>query len=76
MGKLNYMFKLNYNIGEIVKKLVFMILLLASQLAFAQENLTKKDDKPDSYYFEQFQDVFKKIQHNYMTVPNRQELVD
>ncbi|MGC0371748.1 MAG: hypothetical protein DGJ47_000448, partial [Rickettsiaceae bacterium] len=68
------MFKANPNF---IKALMLTI-LLATNSAFSKELTLDKDDgsKPDSYYFRQFQDVFQKIKHNYMQVPNRQDLTN
>ena len=52
-------------------------LTLIAASAIAKDNTEAKvDNHPNSYYFKQFQDVFQKIEKDYMQVPNRQEMTD
>jgi carboxyl-terminal processing protease len=54
-----------------------VFLTLIATVSFAVEDKkVKVDNRPDSYYFRQFQDVFQRIEKDYMQVPNRQEMTD
>ncbi|MCP5369800.1 MAG: S41 family peptidase [Rickettsiaceae bacterium] len=44
--------------------------ILGINICYAEE------PKPDSYYFEQFKEVFKRIEKDYIQVPNHQEMID
>lgn len=65
--RLSYMFRI----------IVLVIILLVNSVSFAlEQNETLKDNNPDSYYFKQFQEVFQRIQKDYIQIPNRQEMTD
>ncbi len=63
-----------------VKKFLNLILIICfSASCFAIDKQTDKvpnNKYPDEVYFKQFQDVFKKIEQDYMKVPNKQEMTD
>lgn len=50
--------------------LTICVCILAKNVCYAEEN------KPDSYYLDQFKEIFKKIEKDYIQVPNRQEMTD
>ena len=53
------------------------MILIIGNIGFAYALEEKpKDNYPDSYYFKQFQDVFQRIEKDYMQIPNRQEMTD
>ena len=54
----------------------FILLSFVCLISVAQATEEKIDNNPDSYYFKQFQDVFQRIEKDYMQVPNRQEMTD
>lgn len=54
----------------------FILVSFLSLINIAQAKEEKVDNNPDSYYFKQFQDVFQRIEKDYMQVPNRQEMTD
>lgn len=57
--------------------IVLVIALLVNSVSFALEQKDAvNDNNPDSYYFKQFQDVFQRIQKDYIQTPNRQEMTD
>ncbi len=72
-----------YNIGNknmLSKVIVIMqviFLLLGANTALAKIDTKDKEEKhPDSYYFRQFQEVFQRIEKDYMQEPERQEMTD
>ena len=48
---------------------VFLTLIATVSFA-AEDKKVEVDNRPDSYYFRQFQDVFQRIEKDYMQVPN------
>jgi carboxyl-terminal processing protease len=62
------------------KQIIATILLLFSYniSVIAADNNTKKDEDnhSNSYYFKQFQEVFQRIEKDYMQEPKRQEMTD
>jgi carboxyl-terminal processing protease len=72
-----------YNIGNknmLSKVIVIMqviFLLLGANTVLAKIDTKDKEEKhPDSYYFRQFQEVFQRIEKDYMQEPERQEMTD
>ena len=59
------------------KFVITVFLILIATVSFGVEDKkVKVDNHPDGYYFRQFQDVFQRIEKDYMQVPNRQEMTD
>lgn len=55
--------------------LIFLT-LIALPVVAAEKDDAKNNNQPSSYYYKQFQDVFQRIEKDYMQVPNRQEMTD
>ena len=54
-----------------------IFLLLGANTALAKtDNKDVEEQHPDSYYFRQFQEVFQRIEKDYMQEPKRQEMTD
>jgi len=54
-----------------------IFLLLGANTALAKtDNKEVEEQHPDSYYFRQFQEVFQRIEKDYMQEPKRQEMTD
>jgi carboxyl-terminal processing protease len=65
------------NKNPLIKFIIFaqaLIFIHFPSWAYAKE--IENNNYPDSYYFKQFQEVFQKIEKDYMQVPNRQEMTD
>lgn len=54
----------------------FFILIILSISSVMAKEAAPINDKPDSYYLEQFRKMFKRVEADYIQVPNKQELVD
>jgi carboxyl-terminal processing protease len=72
-----------YNIGnknmltKVIAIMQVIFLLLGANTALAKIDTKDKEEKhPDSYYFRQFQEVFQRIEKDYMQEPERQEMTD
>ncbi len=61
---------------RLIAILQIMALLLVSNVALAKKEEEKKEQHPNSYYFRQFQEVFQRIEKDYMQDPERQEMTD
>lgn len=58
----------------VILQIVFLFLGVNGVLAKGKEE--KEETHPNSYYFRQFQDVFQRIEKEYMQQPERQEMTD
>ena len=72
-----------YNIGnknmlsKVIAIMQVIFLLLGANTALAKIDTKDKEEKhSDSYYFRQFQEVFQRIEKDYMQEPERQEMTD
>ena len=65
-------------INKLKQSLAALLLLFSYNFSvIAAENEQKKEDnRSDSYYFKQFQEVFQRIEKDYMQEPKRQEMTD
>ena len=53
-----------------------MFVLFGAEIALAKKDEAQKEQHPNSYYFRQFQEVFQRIEKDYMQDPERQEMTD
>lgn len=66
-------------ISKLKQSLTALLLLFSYHFAVMAAEVEQKkeeDNRPDSYYFKQFQEVFQRIEKDYMQDPKRQEMTD
>lgn len=53
-----------------------ILFLCGTNIVLASTEIPKEEQHPNSYYFKQFQEVFQRIEKDYMQDPKRQEMTD
>ncbi|MDG1437054.1 MAG: S41 family peptidase [Rickettsiaceae bacterium] len=56
--------------------LQIILLLCGTNIVLASTETPKEEQQPNSYYYKQFQEVFQRIEKDYMQDPKRQEMTD
>ncbi len=62
--------------GRLIAILQIVFLLSGVNVALAKDKKKDAEQHSNSYYFRQFQDVFQRIEKDYMQEPERQEMTD
>ncbi len=82
--ELNYMYNIIYSINSknilnrviLLIQISFLFILSNTALAKTTQQNPEEDQYPNSYYFRQFQEVFQRIEKDYMQEPKRQEMTN
>ncbi len=61
---------------KIIVILQIIFLFVGANVGFAKNKNVQKEKNLNNYYFRQFQDVFQRIEKDYMQEPKRQEMTD
>ena len=61
---------------RLITILQIVFLLSGATIVFAKDKKKDTEQHSNSYYFRQFQDVFQRIEKDYMQEPERQEMTD
>jgi len=69
-------FKKKNMFGRLIAILQIVFLLSGVTVAIAKDQKKDVEQHSNSYYFRQFQDVFQRIEKDYMQEPERQEMTD
>ena len=62
--------------SKVITVMQIIFFLLGANIALAKSDKKDTEQHPNSYYFRQFQEVFQRIEKDYMQEPERQEMTD
>jgi len=70
------LFKNRNMFSKVITVMQIIFFLLGANTALAKSDKKDTEQHPNSYYFRQFQEVFQRIEKDYMQEPERQEMTD